>query len=54
MQGPKTKPGRNRKHEQISYHYYWNWISNFKTPNKQKSKDQKASQVNSNKYIEKS
>lgn len=22
MQGPKTKPGRNRKHEQISYHYY--------------------------------
>ena len=54
MKVPKTEPGRNRKDEEINYQYYWNWISNFKTPNKQKSKDQKASQVNFNKYLEKS
>ena len=34
---PKIEPERNRKYEQTNYEY-WNWISNLKTPKKQKSK----------------
>ena len=33
----ETESGRNRKYEHTHYQY-WNWISNLKTPNKQKSR----------------
>ena len=37
LERDKTEPGRNRKYEHTK-HKAWNWISNFKTLNKRKSK----------------
>ena len=37
VKSPMTEPRRDRRYEQRNC-WYWNWICNLKTPNKQKSR----------------
>ena len=55
IQSSKTEQGRNRNYEQPNYKH-WNWSCDYKKKNspKTKAQDQRASQENSIKHLEKS